>query len=104
MREAVKRIAHAGGFLPYLRQEGRGIGPNAKLDAHALQDAGVDTCQARAGRGRRLVHSSSADLVQRHARSRRHAARQRREAPTPLARRPADLKRATSGPRGDRNG
>ena len=33
MREAVERIAGAGGYLLYLRQEGRGIGLYAKLDA-----------------------------------------------------------------------
>ena len=33
LREAVERIATAGGFLLYLRQEGRGIGLYAKLDA-----------------------------------------------------------------------
>jgi GTP cyclohydrolase II len=33
MREAVERIADAGGFLLYLRLVGRGIGLYAKLDA-----------------------------------------------------------------------
>ncbi|MDI9400881.1 MAG: bifunctional 3,4-dihydroxy-2-butanone-4-phosphate synthase/GTP cyclohydrolase II [Limisphaerales bacterium] len=47
LHEAMKRISEAGaGVILYMRQEGRGIGLAAKIQAYKLQENGFDTVQA----------------------------------------------------------
>ena len=53
LHEAVVRLDRAGGYLLYLRQEGRGIGLYAKLDAYELQSDGLDTYAANVALGYR---------------------------------------------------
>lgn len=47
LEEAKKRLAAEGGYLLYLRQEGRGHGIESKIKSYQLQqDQGVDTYEA----------------------------------------------------------
>jgi GTP cyclohydrolase II len=46
LEESLRRCAKEGGYVLYLRHEGRGIGLYAKLDAYHLQNRGLDTYEA----------------------------------------------------------
>ncbi|MES2206596.1 MAG: GTP cyclohydrolase II RibA [Pseudomonadota bacterium] len=46
LQEAIVKIHNEGGYIIYLRQEGRGIGLNSKLRAYKEQDKGLDTFMA----------------------------------------------------------
>jgi 3,4-dihydroxy 2-butanone 4-phosphate synthase/GTP cyclohydrolase II len=46
LKKAMNTINADKGILIYLRQEGRGIGFNKKMEAYRLQDSGMDTIEA----------------------------------------------------------
>jgi len=52
LRESLRRLHLTGGYLLYLRQEGRGLGLYRKLDAYRLQEHGHDTFAANRALGR----------------------------------------------------
>lgn len=51
LQESLLRLHEEGGYLLYMRQEGRGIGLYAKLDAYHLQEQGYDTYAANRALG-----------------------------------------------------
>jgi len=46
LHEALRTLNAEGGYLIYLRQEGRGIGLYSKFETYLLQDTGLDTYEA----------------------------------------------------------
>lgn len=54
LQEALRVLKKEGGYLLYLRQEGRGIGLYSKLDAYRLQEQGRDTYAANVELGHGL--------------------------------------------------
>jgi GTP cyclohydrolase II len=64
---SLEHLAHHGGVLLYLHQEGRGIGLRAKIEAYALQDQGLDTFAANESLGfppdARDYHSAASMLL-----------------------------------------
>lgn len=53
LNDALRRLSEVGGYLLYLRQEGRGIGLFRKMEAYWLQERGLDTYAANRAVGNR---------------------------------------------------
>ena len=51
LQESLRRLHEEGGYLLYMRQEGRGIGLYGKLEAYRLQELGHDTFAANRALG-----------------------------------------------------
>lgn len=51
LQESLRRLHEEGGYLLYMRQEGRGIGLYSKLEAYRLQELGHDTYAANRALG-----------------------------------------------------
>lgn len=66
LREALGKLHGEGGYLLYLRQEGRGIGLYRKLEAYWLQERGYDTYAANRALGHKddeRDYGAAADML-----------------------------------------
>lgn len=65
LRSTIEEMDRSGaGLIIYLRQEGRGIGLAAKIDAYLLQQRGIDTFQANRKLGFRDDERDYVDAVE----------------------------------------
>ncbi len=54
LQQSMREAARLGGYIIYLRQEGRGIGLFEKVKAYTLQDGGLDTVDANVALGHQI--------------------------------------------------